>query len=771
MNIKSKLLLGAVLLTAVPTSIVGIVSAWTAGADSRAAMHQQVENNLVAVRDTKRKQIEMYFQRMHKQVQVLSASPVVSRAIEDFKIALNWLKRDQAEQQRQALGDYYNNQYGRVYTEKNPGSSIDSNGLLGAIDDTAAVLQSLYIQENSHPLGSKHLLDAAADGSGYSKVHAGVHPYFRRYLEQFGYYDIFLVEPEQGRVVYSVFKEVDFGTSLLNGPYANSGLGEAFRAATALNDPSGVVQTDYAVYRPSYDDQAAFIASPIVADGKTKGVLVFQIPIAEINDVMTSGGEWQKVGLGQTGETYLVGPDRTLRSASRSQIEDPQAYLAALRAAGVTGSVLEHIETFGSGVGLQPVDTLGANEALQGKSGFAIFDDYRGGTVLSAYAPLDIHGLEWGILSEIDRDEAFAPAEAMVADIALQTGILVTVIIALGVGVGIWFANSLSRPLAYLTGEIKSIAEHSDLTRQLALERKDELGDIADALNGMFVQFREALKLISHSSEQLSSASTELSVTTGQTRSVTAQQQAEADQMATAVEQMAATATEVAQSAGSASAGADEANSAVEEGRGLVSATHATIAELANEVASVNEVVARLKGDSEAIGGVLDVIRSVAEQTNLLALNAAIEAARAGEQGRGFAVVADEVRTLASRTQSSTEEIQQMIERVQTGADRAARGMTQSREQAERSVTQSNEADMALTRISEAIKRMNDMNHQIASAAEEQSSVSAEVSSSVHSIARASAETNASANQIAQSSEALNQVAVGLHDLVERFKT
>ena len=202
----------------------------------------------------------------------------------------------------------------------------------------------------------------------------------------------------------------------------------------------------------------------------------------------------------------------------------------------------------------------------------------------------------------------------------------------------------------------------------------------------------------------------------------------------------------------------------------MVSITTHNIRDLARELTESASRVERLKQDSLAIGGVLDVIRGVAEQTNLLALNAAIEAARAGEQGRGFAVVADEVRTLASRTQQSTEEIQQMILQLQNGADLVATDMLQSHERADQGVKQATEADAALDAIAAAIQCVNERIFQVASAAEEQSAVAQEMSRGVQSIAQSATETLQGAEHTAQASDSLSGLAVELKKMVERFR-
>jgi len=769
MSIKLKLLLGSILLAAIPAGIVAVFSASIAGSQSHEALEAQAKNQLVAIRETKRLQIEDYFKRIHNQVVVLAGSQGTREAVDFFRNTNARMDLENPQQARQALASYYRDQFGAQYQAKNPHTGMDPMAMLNQLDDVAVTMQYQYIAANKNPLGSKHLLDQQSDGSAYSIGHLRFHPFFRDYLERFGFYDIFIADVETGRIIYSVFKELDFGTSLKDGPYANSGIGEAFRKSVGAPNNS-FFQSEYGTYRPSYDDQAAFVSSPIYADGRQVGVLIFQLPLDKIDQVMTSHGKWAEVGLGASGETYLVGPDKTLRNNSRFQIEDAQGYLQALRNGGVAEDVVSTIAAKGSGIGLQPVNTPGAEAALSGQKGFGIFPDYRGVPVLSAYTPVNIAGIHWALMSEIDEAEAFAAADKLQMNLTVTAALIALAAVLAGGIIGLLFSRSVTVPLGQLSADINHIGKHADLTHPICVDRKDELGDMARSLNNMFSQFREAMQQINQSSEQMSAASTQMSAITDQTRAAVERQQVETDQMATAMEEMSATSHEVASSTGKASEAANDATGAMSEGNRVVSATTDTINALAREVDAASGVVGQLKADSEAIGSVLEVIRSVAEQTNLLALNAAIEAARAGEQGRGFAVVADEVRTLASRTQQSTEEIQKMIEKVQSGADGAVKVMNLSREQAERSVGQASEAGTALSRIGDAINRINEMSHQIAAAAEEQSAVSSEVTNSVHRIVQVGQETSQNASETAQASESLNTLAAQLKGLVARFK-
>ncbi len=309
-----------------------------------------------------------------------------------------------------------------------------------------------------------------------------------------------------------------------------------------------------------------------------------------------------------------------------------------------------------------------------------------------------------------------------------------------------------------------------DLTKKIKIAGKDEFAWLCWEYSCARKGFTEVVNSIKGNATQLAAAAEELSAITETSSQGVVRQQGETQQVATAMNEMSATVQEVARNAASAATAAAEADDQAKHGNEVVSQTVTTINELASEVAMTSEVIERLKGDSLSIGAVLDVIRDIAEQTNLLALNAAIEAARAGEQGRGFAVVADEVRTLASRTQQSTQEINGMIERLQSGANEAVVAMEQGRNKAEATVEQAQKAGEALSAITEVVYNIKAMNTQIASAADEQSSTAEEINRNIVNISEVADETATGATQTSNASEELARLAVDLQDKVSKFQ-
>jgi methyl-accepting chemotaxis protein len=359
-----------------------------------------------------------------------------------------------------------------------------------------------------------------------------------------------------------------------------------------------------------------------------------------------------------------------------------------------------------------------------------------------------------------DSDSSFAKTLlASIAALALLLGVFAAWIIT----------RQIVRPLHHVLKDVDRIAS-GDLGQNSEVNRRDELGQLQRGLQQMTTSLRELIGGISASVVQISSAAEELSAVTEQTSAGVNSQKVETDQVATAMNEMSATVQEVARNAEEASDAAAAADQQAREGDKVVGEAVAQIERLAIEVGNSTAAMGNLREESNKIGGVLDVIKSVAQQTNLLALNAAIEAARAGEAGRGFAVVADEVRSLAQRTQQSTEEIEKLISRLRSGTQEVSDVMESSRVLTDSSVELARRAGTSLENITRAVSTIQSMNQQIASAAEQQSAVTEEINRSVLNVRDISEQTAGASDETASSSIELARLGHELDGLVKRFR-
>jgi PAS domain S-box-containing protein len=474
------------------TILVLLVSGIVSFIMSRDSIESKIFDQLTSVREIKGQQIENYANTISGQIKTLSSSPTIIDAMSRFGLQFKHeLKQAQSvavpgADPHLGLITYYRDEFFERL-RKNTADKLKGIPVSTFIPKHPGSIgfQETYISNNPYPTGEKHKLDSS-DGSLYGNLHKKYHPFIRQYLEEFGFYDIFLIDHKTGHIVYSVFKEVDFATSLTTGPYKDTNFAEAFKAASESDDKDFVKLVDFEPYSPSYNAPASFIASPIFDGDKKVGVLVFQMPIDRINDIMTSNGKWENVGLGKSGRTNIIGEDFTMRNQSRHLIENPEHYLEAIRNTDLPAQTANLIENLGSSVGLHPMKSEGAKAALNGQTGIGTFPDFRGINVLSSYRPLNIQDVNWAILSEIDESEAFAPIEKLKDRIILSGSAL----IAIAIYFAFFFSRSMTANLSVLTARAEALSR-GELDEPIKVKSKDEIGQLAHGFENMRKSIRK----------------------------------------------------------------------------------------------------------------------------------------------------------------------------------------------------------------------------------------------------------------------------------------
>ncbi|THB71858.1 MAG: methyl-accepting chemotaxis protein [Desulfovibrio sp.] len=877
------------------------------------ALVEKASQQLESIRDIQGSALLRYVDRVTTQMETFAENRMVVDAIQGFKRNAGGLQQEMILSAREienfslGLQEFYEQGFSAEYSAAS-GTALTSTPLYEELPTRAVILQHLFISSLDKARGERSSLDLPEDLAAamtfYAKLHESVHPVLRSYQEKFGYADIYLIEAENGDVVYSVQKDIEFGTSLLNGPHAESALGRA--VAKAMGSAKGEMAfEDFAPYLPALEEPTAFVATPVFNGEQLVGVVAFRLSSAPINAIMQ-----ERSGMGETGESYVVGPDTLMRSDSR---------LAATRSVAAS---FRNPET-------GAVDTQAFILAGQGKTGVAEITGVDGEPVFSAYAPVSVWGKDWVVLSEIARAEVMQPISGLTRTL-LFTALIIGAVVAV---IAFFTARGMALPLKRVAAFAGNVAQ-GRFDQELKVKQRDEVGQVADSLahipevlervvgeidgvaerisqgrlrercdhaafqgkyaelagnvnlvlneltgylddiptpimtvdRNFSIQFinksgaeygssqpqelqgtkcfdvfhtdgcqskdcgvARAMESSSHVTEEavarpqgqdmhveytalpnrdrsgqivggvefivdqtaiknahltmarlaseagevsdnLSSMSEELSAQVEQTERGTDEQRQRSTETATSMEQMAATVLEVAANASTSAERADEARVKAETGTRQVEELVASVSRVHEMTDSLKQSMADLGVKATSIGQIINVINDIADQTNLLALNAAIEAARAGEAGRGFAVVADEVRKLAEKTMSATQEVEDGVRQIQEGAQLSIQETELAAEAVNESTDMAHASGRTLHEILDLARDTAERITAIATASEEQSAASEEISHATERIHSISRETAEAMGQSAHAVSELAKLAVRLNSLIAEMR-
>lgn len=714
------------ILIATLSLTVGTVLTFTAYREAKLIMENQLQSNFELTIETRRSGIKALLQNLDQSLLTQAENPMVVAALNSFKLSWSALKENQTRD-----------------------------------------LQAAYIDNNPFPPEQRAKLDSADTGSQYDKVHEKYHPYFLRFLETLGLYDIMLVDTD-GNVLYTTTKETDFAQNLQSGPLKGTHLADAYRAAIASE--SGELKFfDFATFAPSGGLPASFISTPVVGrDNAPIGALIFQLPVSRITSVMTN-----PAGLGDTGEAVLVGTDMRLRSKPR--LTEGLDIL----------SMIPESETIRTALN-------------QNRTSFFQMTGLTGHMAHSMIAPFNYNGATWAVLIEQDSDELMLPIKNLREMLLMQVGGLILIITLIGLLVG----RSISRPFVVIGQSIHGVAEGDLKTPIPMTERREDVGDLArnlenlrgklsiaadqqrhqerqtqqqrevvEHLTGAIAQlangdltnpinkefateyeslrqgFNAALLRLNETISELVGAAREIDSNAHDVEDASNDLSQRAIEQAANLEQTAAAITQLSASVKMTADSATEADDVMRRAKENAKTSGAVVSQ-------AMVAMDKIASSSQKISQVTSVIEDLAFQTNLLALNAGVEAARAGEAGRGFAVVASEVRALAQRSSDAAKEINTLIQESAENVTGGVEMVERAGKSFESLIGEFDKVSVSVSSIASAAREQSVGLEEINTAVDQLDGVTqknAAVASQVHGTGRVMVTEAAKLNEISQS--------------------
>ncbi|MFM9964162.1 MAG: methyl-accepting chemotaxis protein [Planctomycetaceae bacterium] len=811
-SIRSKLLLGMFVVAVIPLLVLGATVYFHA---EQAVMVKAVDQ-LEALRTIQATRLQQHFQMLENQISTFAENRMVVEAMKDFRTSFrtvleeNEITSVELDKMRKQLRSYYASEFSDEYRKHQPNKSPNIDRMFEGLDDESIYLQYEYVRSNPNSLGRKQQLDRAGDRSTYSDQHAKFHPVIRSFQQKFGLYDVFLADLETGDVVYSCFKELDFTTSLKDGPHAKSNLGRAFAKAAAADSADFIAVLDYEPYAPSYDEAAMFLAAPIFDGGKKVGVAVFQAPIDKVSAIL---GE--RTGLGKTGETYAVGSDKLFRNDSRF-VSDLQTDGRITRPTTILNKEIQ-------------VDTDAAQSALSGKSGTKSSTDYRGREVLNSWQPVTVYAgvdgnppMTWALISKIDLVEVRQPIQrmfltmffiavigtvavllagfALAASLTRQTDAITNMLGQIGIGnfdaradvlsedelgtvamsLNAMCDNTLSLiqtrderdQIQFAVQKLKeevAIIASGDLTHEA--EVTDDLtGGIAESINHLIHQLRTIIGNIHEAATQVTNSANDIQKTTDRVSSGTDHQSSQIVETSSELDEMAQSIQKVSDSTEQSANVANKARENAVQGTKAVRNTIQGMERIRDQVQENAKRIKRLGESSQEVGEIVQLIGDIADRTSILALNASIQAAMAGDAGKGFAVVAEEVERLAERANHATKQIESLIKAIQSETAEAIAAMEDCTKEVVSGSKLAAEAGYTLDEIDAVSKDLAELMHSMSVTTRQQAQGAEKLSKSMGDISHVTQKTASETKHAADSVSNLASLADALQMSVSAFR-
>lgn len=572
----------------------------------------------------------------------------------------------------------------------------------------------------------------------YKVLHNEYIEFFETFIEKNKYYDLFLMSPDYGDISFTVTKEGDFGQRAKNIP---SSLKDAWSKVSEDGDKATSL-SDTKSYSPSNNIPAQFIAAPIIKDGNKIGVLAIQISLDAVNDIMEATKEQ---GLGESGETYIVGEDFLMRSKARLGAGED----AILKT---------------------KVETTATKSALDDTKGKGIIEDYRGNKVLSAYRNLGLKkelgtDFNWCIIAEVDEKEALKPVIDM-----KNLMILISIGIAIIIGaIGVFFAISISKPISQLSVTAEKVA-NGDLSVDVQeSSSSDEVGILIRTFAKMISNLREQTTQIKDTSTLVAATSAELSTTASQLAANSAETSTSVTEITTTVEEVRQTSQVSNTKANEVAQQANEVAKISNEGKAATDNTSLGILRIKDEMESIAESIIKLSEQTQSIGEIIGVVNNLADQSNLLSVNASIEAAKAGEFGKGFAVVAQEVKTLADQSKEATKQVNTILNDIQKAARVAVQATKRGSGVVEEGVRLTSQAGNTIDALSRNVSEAATSATQISTSNQQQLIGMDQLVTAVSSVKEAARQNVDGATQLQMAITNLKNIGSDLNDLANKF--